>query len=396
VAPIYSDRYKDKGGFPIMVSKAAPLQILPTGLISLDTLLGLGGWPRRRVIMLHGKKESGKTTLALMACAQCQRAGGIAIYIDREAKLDLNWAAALGVDTANLVLVYPPTIESGFDAVTDIIELAEAGWMEEVEQEGKKSKIRVPGIKGPFVIVDDSVQRGVSAMRMKPGRKYDDKDMAWEAKSYTNCFKRFGVFLARHDVTYFAIDQVRTDFSGFHPVEKHGVGNEILHASAVVLDFEYSQSSYIKAAKGTGHIGKRVRVRVVHQQSTSRRGSTFYTEIFGHGPHAGAALHEAALATGVATPFMYRNKPVKDKWTATVSDGTVLAWEGWEGMLAISEEQPVQWALLEQDVRASIGTFTGEGIAVEAAPEGDDAEPNYTMPVAEEPGVEREGAGGQE
>ncbi|GGS40255.1 recombinase RecA [Actinokineospora fastidiosa] len=83
----------------------APIQVIPTGSIALDVALGIGGLPRGRVVEIYGPESSGKTTVALHAVANAQRAGGIAAFIDAEHALDPDYAKNLGVDTDALLVL---------------------------------------------------------------------------------------------------------------------------------------------------------------------------------------------------------------------------------------------------------------------------------------------------
>ncbi|MGA9273174.1 MAG: ATPase domain-containing protein, partial [Candidatus Cybelea sp.] len=85
------------------------LEIVPTGSIALDLALGVGGFPRGRIVEIYGPESSGKTTLALHAIAEAQKTGGTAAFIDVEHALDPNYAAALGVDLDNLLVSQPDT-----------------------------------------------------------------------------------------------------------------------------------------------------------------------------------------------------------------------------------------------------------------------------------------------
>src|ERR1017187_7550438 len=80
----------------------APIEVIPTGSIALDVALGIGGLPRGRVVEIYGPESSGKTSLALHAVANAQKAGGIAAFIDAEHALDPDYAQKLGVDTQAL------------------------------------------------------------------------------------------------------------------------------------------------------------------------------------------------------------------------------------------------------------------------------------------------------
>jgi recombination protein RecA len=99
----------------------APIDVIPTGAISLDVALGIGGLPRGRVVEIYGPESSGKTTVALHAVANAQRAGGIAAFIDAEHALDPEYAKALGVDIDNLLVSQPDTGEQALEIADMLI-----------------------------------------------------------------------------------------------------------------------------------------------------------------------------------------------------------------------------------------------------------------------------------
>src|SRR5690625_1037644 len=88
---------------------AEKIATIPSGSIALDLALGIGGYPKGRVIEIYGPESSGKTTVALHAIAEAQKEGGIAAFIDAEHALDPNYAQALGVDIDELLLSQPDT-----------------------------------------------------------------------------------------------------------------------------------------------------------------------------------------------------------------------------------------------------------------------------------------------
>jgi len=98
-----------------------PVQVIPTGSISLDVALGIGGLPRGRIVEIYGPESSGKTTVALHAVAQAQAAGGIAAFIDAEHALDPDYAKALGVDTDALLVSQPDTGEQALEIADMLI-----------------------------------------------------------------------------------------------------------------------------------------------------------------------------------------------------------------------------------------------------------------------------------
>jgi len=99
----------------------APVAVIPTGSIALDVALGIGGLPRGRVIEVYGPESSGKTTVALHAVANAQRAGGIAAFIDAEHALDPDYAKKLGVDTDALLVSQPDTGEQALEIADMLI-----------------------------------------------------------------------------------------------------------------------------------------------------------------------------------------------------------------------------------------------------------------------------------
>ena len=96
-----------------------PIAVIPTGAISFDAALGVGGFPRGRVVEIFGPESSGKTTLALQIIAEAQKAGGMAAFIDAEHALDPDYAKKLGVDVDNLLVSQP-------DYGEQALEIAEA------------------------------------------------------------------------------------------------------------------------------------------------------------------------------------------------------------------------------------------------------------------------------
>ncbi|MBN8731181.1 MAG: recombinase RecA [Acidobacteria bacterium] len=97
------------------------LDVIPTGSLSVDRALGIGGFPRGRITEIFGPESSGKTTLALHAAAQAQRQGGNAAFIDVEHALDANYARNLGVDTDNLLISQPDYAEQALEVASALI-----------------------------------------------------------------------------------------------------------------------------------------------------------------------------------------------------------------------------------------------------------------------------------
>ena len=96
------------------------IEVIPTGCLTLDLALGIGGMPRGRIIEIYGPESSGKTTVALHAIAEAQKMGGVAAFIDAEHALDPVYAKKLGVDLENLYVSQPDTGEQALD-ITDAL-----------------------------------------------------------------------------------------------------------------------------------------------------------------------------------------------------------------------------------------------------------------------------------
>src|SRR5690242_16013759 len=115
------ERQFGKGSVMRMGEEArAPVEVIPTGAISLDIALGIGGLPRGRVVEVYGPEGSGKTSIALHAVASVQKKGGIAAFVDAEHALDPEYAAKLGVDIDALLVSQPDTGEQALE-ITDML-----------------------------------------------------------------------------------------------------------------------------------------------------------------------------------------------------------------------------------------------------------------------------------
>src|ERR1700724_4155497 len=95
-------------------------EVIPTGALSLDLALGIGGLPRGRIVEIYGPESSGKTTLTLEVIAQCQKLGGTAAFVDAEHALDPSYAEKLGVNVADLLVSQPDTGEQALE-ITDML-----------------------------------------------------------------------------------------------------------------------------------------------------------------------------------------------------------------------------------------------------------------------------------
>ena len=111
-----------KGSIMKMSSQAVgDIAVIPSGSVTLDAALGVGGYPKGRVIEIYGPESSGKTTLAIHAIAEAQKAGGIAAFIDAEHAFDSYYAQKLGVDVDNLLISQPDNGEQALEIADSLI-----------------------------------------------------------------------------------------------------------------------------------------------------------------------------------------------------------------------------------------------------------------------------------
>ncbi|MDR2636631.1 MAG: recombinase RecA [Mycoplasmataceae bacterium] len=105
------------------------VEIIPSGSLSLDNTLGIGGFPKGRITEIFGNESCGKTTIALHAVAQCQKMGGKCVYIDLEHALDINYCKKIGIDVNKLLIIHPENAEQTFSILEALIKTDEIDLM---------------------------------------------------------------------------------------------------------------------------------------------------------------------------------------------------------------------------------------------------------------------------
>ena len=209
--------------------------VIPTGSISLDAALGIGGIPRGRVIEIYGSESSGKTTLALHMIAEAQKLGGVAVFIDAEHALDPIYARKLGVDIDNLYISQPDTGEQA-------LEIAE-------------TLIRSGGID---IVVIDSVAALVPKAEIEG--EMGDSHMGLQARLMSQALRKLTSVLSKSNTAAVFINQVRY---------KIGVmfGNPMTTPGGLALKFHSSVRLEVKRIgtikKGDTAVGNSVLVKVV-------------------------------------------------------------------------------------------------------------------------------------
>ncbi len=212
----------------------APVEVIPTGSIALDVALGIGGLPRGRVVEVYGPESSGKTTIALHAVANVQRAGGIAAFIDAEHALDPDYAKALGVDTDALLVSQPDTGEQALE-ITDM--LIRSGALD--------------------VVVIDSVAALVPRAEIEG--EMGDSHVGLQARLMSQALRKITGALSNSGTTAIFINQLREKIGVFFGSPETTTGGKALKFYASVrLDIRR-----IETLKDGGEaVGNRTRVKV--------------------------------------------------------------------------------------------------------------------------------------
>ncbi|MEW6544813.1 MAG: recombinase RecA [Nitrospirota bacterium] len=214
---------------------AADVPAISTGSLGLDIALGVGGFPRGRVVEIFGPEASGKTTLSLHAIAETQKAGGVAAFIDAEHALDLGYARKLGVNTDDLLVSQPDTGEQA-------LEIAE-------------TLVRSGAVD---IIVVDSVAALVPRAEIEG--EMGDAHMGLQARLMSQALRKLTAAISKSLTTVIFINQIRMKLGVmFGNPETTTGGNALKFYSSVRLDIRRIES--IK--EGQEVVGSRVRVKVV-------------------------------------------------------------------------------------------------------------------------------------
>jgi recombination protein RecA len=211
------------------------LSVIPTGSLGLDIALGVGGFPRGRVIEIYGPESSGKTTLALHAIAEAQKAGGVAAFIDAEHALDPVYSKALGVDIDNLLISQPDTGEQA-------LEIAE-------------TLVRSGAVD---LVVIDSVAALVPRAEIEG--EMGDAHMGLQARLMSQALRKLTAVISKSHCSVIFINQIRMKIGVmFGNPETTTGGNALKFYSTLRLDIR--KIATIK--DGDNVVGNRTRVRVV-------------------------------------------------------------------------------------------------------------------------------------
>ena len=215
--------------------KRVNVDVIPTGSISLDLALGVGGIPRGRVIEIYGPESSGKTTLCLHIVSEAQKRGGVAAYIDAEHALYPEYAKKIGVNLGNLLISQPDTGEQALDIVESLVKSG-----------------------GIDVIVIDSV--AALTPRAEIEGEMDQQHMGLQARLMSHALRKLTAIVAKSNTSIIFINQLRMKIGiMFGNPETTPGGMALKFYSSVRI--EIRKAAQIQAAEKI--VGNRVKVKIV-------------------------------------------------------------------------------------------------------------------------------------
>lgn len=270
------------------------VDVIPTGSLLLDEVLGVGGYPKGRIVEIYGPESSGKTTLALEAVAQAQKKGGRAAYIDAEHSIDPDYAAKLGVDINELILSQP---DSGEQALEIVELLAESGALD--------------------LIVVDSVAALVPQAELDG--TMSDNNVGLQARMMSKAMRKLAGVLNRTGCLVIFINQLR---------EKVGVmyGNPETTTGGRALKFYASIRLDIRRAeaikRGTEIIGNTVKVKAVKNKVSAPFKSCEIDIIYGEGINLDGEILDLAVNKGIMSKsgnwFVYNDEKIANGRDAAI------------------------------------------------------------------------------
>jgi recombination protein RecA len=302
-------RLGQKGG-------VGPIEAIPTGSISIDHALGIGGMPRGRVVEIYGPESSGKTTLALQVIAQAQRAGGLAAFVDAEHALDATYAQKLGVDLEGLLVSQPDNGEQALEIVEVLIRSG-----------------------GVDVVVVDSVAALVPRAEIEG--EMGEAQMGLQARLMSQALRKLTGVVSKSKTCLIFINQLR---------EKIGVmfGNPETTTGGRALKFYASVRVDIRRIAsikdGDSVVGGRTRVKVVKNKLAPPFREAEFDVMYGEGISREGDLLDLAVEHRIV-----------EKSGAWFAYGGDRLGQGRENAKAFLRDNPQIFSAIEDRVRKELG-----------------------------------------
>ncbi len=290
------------------------VETIPTGALTLDLALG-GGIPKGRVVEIYGPESSGKTTLALHAIAEVQKAGGIAAFVDAEHALDPTYSAALGVDIENLLVSQPDTGEAALEIVDQLVRSTAVD-----------------------IVVIDSVAALVPRAEIEGDM--GDSHMGLQARLMSQALRKITGNIGKSGCTVVFLNQLRQKIGiTYGNPETTTGGNALKFYASVRLDIRRIQT----LKKGTEEYGNRAKVKVAKNKVAPPFRIAEFDIIFGHGISTLGCIVDMAEETGVIIR--------KGAWYSYNGDNIG---QGRENTIRYFEENPEFSRDVEQQVRQKL------------------------------------------
>jgi recombination protein RecA len=302
-------RLGQKGGI-------APIEAIPTGALSIDYALGIGGVPRGRVVEIFGPESSGKTTLALQVIAQAQKTGGMAAFVDAEHALDATYAQKLGVDLDSLLVSQPDNGEQALEIVEVLIRSG-----------------------GVDVVVVDSVAALVPRAEIEG--EMGEAQMGLQARLMSQALRKLTGVVSKSKTSLIFINQLR---------EKIGVmfGNPETTTGGRALKFYASVRIDIRRIgslkEGDAVIGGRTRVKIVKNKLAPPFREAEFDVMYGQGISREGDLLDLAV-----------EHKVIDKSGAWFAYGGERLGQGRENAKLFLKDNPDVFRAIEDRVRRELG-----------------------------------------
>lgn len=291
------------------------MDVISSGSLTIDAALGVGGYPRGRIIEIYGPESSGKTTLALHAIAEAQKVGGYAAFIDAEHALDPKYAKNLGVDIDNLILSQPDTGEQALEIVEQLV---------------RSNAIAI--------VVVDSVAALVPKVEIDGDM--GDSHIGLQARLMSQAMRKLSGVISKTNTVVIFINQIREKVGVmFGSPETTSGGRALKFYATVRLDIRRVEG--IK--QGDGFIGNVARVRVVKNKVAAPFKVARIEIMFGKGISKTGELLDMAV-----------EKDIIDKSGAWYSYKDEKIGQGRENVKNFLEANPEMFAEIEKKVRADL------------------------------------------
>jgi len=289
---------------------------IPTGALSLDVALGVGGVPRGRVIEIFGPESSGKTTLALHIISEAQKLGGIAAFVDAEHALDIGYARKLGVKTDDLLVSQPDTGEQA-------LEIAE-------------TLVRSGAID---ILVIDSVAALVPKAEIEGDM--GDSHMGLQARLMSQALRKLTGIISKSNCCVIFINQIRMKIGVmFGNPETTTGGNALKFYASVRMDIR----KIATLKQGNDVIGSRTKVKVVKNKVAPPFKEVEFDILYGEGISKEGDLLDMAVDKGIV-----------DKSGAWYSYGKERIGQGRENTRIFLKEQPAMCAEIREKLLIMLG-----------------------------------------